>query len=189
MKIENNVLVIGDVSVSLGAVAASAKVRAWRVPVAYRDNGLFVAVDLVGQPSEVPACSHADIEFLGELDYDADEPMQLKAAKAAKLAEINALCNDAFNALASTYPSGEVQSWSQQVKEAELFTVDPTAATPILSAIGEARGMTVAEMASRVTANTAAYSTASGTLIGRRLAAEDTLDLAETLEQVAEVSW
>lgn len=189
MKIENNVLTVGDVSVPLGLVASAAKVRVWRVPAAYRENGLFVAVDLAGQPSEVPACSHAETDYLGELDYDADDSLQLNAAKAAKLVEINALCNDALSELASTYPSGELQSWSQQAKEADLYATDPTVATPILSAIADARGITVAEMAERVAANVAAYSHASGTLIGRRLAAEDALSLAATPEQVAEVTW
>lgn len=189
MKIENNVLTVGEVSVPLGLVASAAKIRVWRVPAAYRENGLFVAVDLAGQPSEVPACSHAATEYLGELEYDADDSLQLNASKAAKLMEINALCNDALSELASTYPSGEVQSWSQQAKEADLYAVDPTVATPILSAIADARGMTVAEMVERVAANVTAYSYASGTLIGRRLAAEDALSLAATPEQVAEVVW
>ena len=189
MKIENNVLTVGDVSVPLGLVASAAKVRVWRVPAAYRENGLFVAVDLAGQPSEVPACSHAETEYLGELEYDADDSLQLNASKAAKLMEINALCNDALSELASTYPSGELQSWSQQAKEADLYAADPTVATPILSAIADARGMTVAEMAERVAANVIAHSSASGALIGRRLAAEDALSLAATPEQVAEVTW
>ena len=189
MKIENNVLTVGEVSIPLGLVASAAKVRVWRVPAAYRENGLFVAVDLAGQPSEVPACSHSEAEYLGELEYEADDSLQLSASKAAKLMEINALCNGALSDLAATYPSGEIQSWSRQVKEADLYAADPTVATPMLSAIAEARGMTVAEMVERVTANSIAYSAASGALIGRRLAAEDALSLAATPEQVAGVSW
>ena len=113
----------------------------------------------------------------------------LNAAKAAKLTEINAECQKAVAALAADYPDSEVQSWPQQVKEAMALSADPQADAPLLTAIATARGLPVAELASRVLGKMNAYAGASGALIGRRQAAEDLIDVAATPEDVAGIAW
>ena len=113
----------------------------------------------------------------------------LNAAKAAKLTEINAECQKAVAALAADYPDSEVQSWPQQVKEATALSADPQADAPLLTAIATARGLPVAELASRVLGKMNAYAAASGALIGRRQAAEDLIDVAATPEDVAGIAW
>ncbi len=45
----------------------TAKVKAWAVPVEYRENGVFVSVTETGQDEELPACNLADTQFLGEI--------------------------------------------------------------------------------------------------------------------------
>lgn len=189
MKIENAVLIVGAVSVSLPLLGTDAVVHAWRVPAEYRENGLFVAVDGPGQPGEIPACDPRGTEYLGALDYPAAESEALKAAKLRKLADINALCNAELDAFSRSYPAGEVQSWPQQVKEAEALAVDPAAAVPLLTAIAEQRGITVADLAIRVHAKMDAYAQLSGALIGRRQAAEDQIDAAGTLEDLEAIAW
>lgn len=189
MKIENGTLTVNGQPVVLPAIQADAKVRVWSVPLAYRENGLFVAVILPGQPGEIPACSLADTEYLGELDYLAAEAHKLEAAKAAKLVELNAGCERALSSLTASYPPGELQSWPQQVKEAADLAADPQAETPLLSAIATARGLTVAELAERVRLKAEAYAQLSGSAIGRRQALEDLLALAQTLEDVGAVVW
>lgn len=189
MKIENAVLIVGAVSVNLPLLGTDAAVRAWRVPSEYRDNGLFVAIDQPGQPGEIPACDPQQAEYLGALDYPAAEDEALKTAKRRKLADINALSDAELDAFSRTYPVGEVQSWPQQVKEAEALAVDPAAPVPLLAAIAEQRGITVADLASRVHVKMDAYAQLSGTLIGRRQAAEDQIDAAASLEDLEAVAW
>lgn len=193
MKIENGSLVVTvkgvEKTVPLPAVAADAKVKAWAVPADYRADGLFVAVTVKGDSEEIPACDMAACEFLGELELDADDDAKLEAVKAAKRAEINASCDSAVASLAASYPEREVQSWPQQVKEAEALAADPQASAPLLAAIAEARSLPLAELAARVLGKMNAYAAASGALIGRRQAAEDLIDMAETAEDVASVAW
>lgn len=193
MKIENDSLVVTvdgvEHTLPLPAVATDAKVKAWRVPVEYRTDGVFVAVTEQGRPEDIPACNLADCECLGELALDAGEAARLEAVKAAKHLEINQACNAAVASLAASYPEREIQSWPQQVKEAEALAANPQAAAPLLTAIAGARSLPVEDLASRVLAKMAAYAAASGALIGRRQAAEDRIDLAASSEDVAAIAW
>lgn len=189
MNIENGTLTVYGQTVVLPAIQADALVRVWSVPPEYRENGLFVVVKLPGQPDEIPACSLADTQYLGELEYPAAESHKLEAAKAAKLVELNAGCELALSSLTASYPPGELQSWPQQVKEADDLAANPQAETPLLTAIATARGLTVAELVERVRLKAEAYAQLSGSAIGRRQALEDLLALAQTLEDVGGIVW
>ena len=189
MKIENGTLSVNGKTVALADISIDGLVRVWLVPSEYRANGLFVAVILPGQPDEVPACSFDAAEYLGEIKYEASASHMLAAAKVAKLAQINSACDMALAALTSTYPPGELQSWPQQVQEAAAFLLDPPGPALLLSAIAEVRGLTVADLAGRVQAKAEGYAAYSGAIIGKRQAAEDLLDQAETLEEVSAIAW
>lgn len=193
LKIEDQTLTVtrGELiaTIELPPVPADAKVKAWIVPADYRADRLFVAVTVKGEAEEIPACDLAACEFLGELELDAGDDAKLEAVKAAKRLEINDACNAAVASLAASYPEREIQSWPQQVKEAEALAADPQAAAPLLTAIAEARSLPVAELASRVLGKMNAYAGASGALIGRRQAAEDLIDLAASPEDVASIAW
>lgn len=189
MEIKNGTLTIQGKSIVLPAIQQDAQVRIWAVPIDYRENGLFVAVDMPGQPQEIPACSLDLTEYLGELSYPAAEAQKLEAAKAAKLVELNAGCEQALSALTSSYPPGELQSWPQQVQEAALLALAPPGPAPLLTAIAEARSLTLEDLAQRVRQKAEGYAVVSGSIIGRRQASEDLLGLAETLEDVAAIVW
>ncbi len=193
MQIQDGNLVVevegSTMTVPLPEVATAAKVKAYLVPEAYRPGRLFVSVTIPGQPEDVPACSQDLVELLGEDILEASDAAILNAAKAAKLTEINAEFQKAVAALAADYPDSEVQSWPQQVKEAEALAADPQAPAPLLTAIADARGLSVAELASRVLNKMNAYAAASGSLIGRRQAAEGLIDLAASPEDVASIVW
>ncbi|WP_052765589.1 hypothetical protein [Pandoraea apista] len=193
MQIQDGNLVVevegSTMTVPLPEVATAAKVKAYLVPEAYRPGRLFVSVTLPGQPEEVPACGQDLVELLGEDTLEASDAAILNAAKAAKLTEINAECQKAVAALAKDYPDSEVQSWPQQVKEATALSADPQADAPLLTAIATARGLPVAELASRVLDKMNAYAAASGVLIGQRQAAEYLITAAEDLEALSAISW
>ncbi len=193
MQIENGNLVVevegSTMTVPLPEVATAAKVKAYLVPEAYRPGRLFISVTVPGQPEDVPACSQDLVELLGEGVLEASDTAILNAAKSAKLTEINAEFQKAVAALAADYPDSEVQSWPQQVKEATALAADAGADAPLLTAIATARGLPVAELASRVLDKMNAYAAASGVLIGRRQAAEDAIGAAASLEDLSAISW
>jgi len=193
MEIQNGSLMVevegATMTVPLPEVTATAQVKAYLVPEAYRAGRLFVSVTQAGQPEEIPACDQSLVEQLGETTLEPSDSAMLEAARAAKRVEINAACDAAVAKLAASYPEREIQSWPQQVKEAEALAGDADAPAPLLAAIADTRGLPVTELAARVLSKMAAYAHASGALIGRRQAAEDALDTAETLEAVAAITF
>ena len=110
-----------------------------------------------------------------------------KEAKAAKLSEINKAADKIMAALISTYPDREISTFDKQEAEARAYMADPTAPTPLLSALAKARGISMDELVKRVIAKADAFAAASGYIIGQRQALEDQLDTCKTLEEVQSI--
>ncbi|CAM5289998.1 hypothetical protein [Eoetvoesiella caeni] len=189
MKIENGKLIVEidgtNMQVPLPEVAGASRVKAWQVPEAYRPGKLFVSVVQPGHPEEVPACAPSAARFLGELVLEPADAAALKAAKAAKLAEINDACDLAGKAVLKGYPDVEIRTWPQQAAEADALAADPEASAPLLTKIAGDRGLSVADLAARVQSKEAAFKAAAGALLGMRQALEDQIDAAETVEDLA----
>lgn len=122
----------------------------------------------------------------------------LAAHGAYLLAQINSECEAALSQLQSGYPAGEVQSWERQLSEARAFVASASASTPMLDALAVARGITKADLASRVLAKADAFAAYSGALIGKRQALEDAIAAiladeeaaaANRLDRLSAVSW
>ena len=111
----------------------------------------------------------------------------LAQAKADKLAEINAVCQSTLEALTPTYPERELTTFDKQESEARAYLADPTASTPLLSALAAGRGIELADLVQRVIAKADAFTIASGFIIGQRQALEDRLDAAQTVDDVQAV--
>lgn len=110
-----------------------------------------------------------------------------KEAKAAKLSEINKAADKIMAALVSTYPDREISTFDKQEAEARAYMADPTAPTPLLSALAKARGLSMDELVKRVIAKADTFAAASGYIIGQRQALEDQLDACKTLEEVQSI--
>ena len=136
-----------------------------------KGRGLFVALEQAGlhlaysngawsyNPSDEVAIQNI-INSYNPLPYEQAQAIaQINTAIQAKLAKVTA-----------GYPDLEVATWPQQVAEAQAFTANSAAATPILSAISTASGQTVAALAATVMTKTAAYTAASGAAVGQRIA-------------------
>lgn len=162
-------------------------VDVWSVPTDYRESGIFTAVQLQGLPPELPACDITTAQLLATLLLPADPAAQLDRARTERLAGINADADALVGELAATYPEREIQSWPQQVKEAEALALSPTADAPLLSALAAARGIDRADLAARVLAKASAYAAASGAIIGARQRLEDLLSAADTLDELSAV--
>lgn len=113
--------------------------------------------------------------------------LTLEEAKAAKLAEINAECQRMLESLTPTYPERELTTFDKQESEAKAYAADPTASTPLLSALAAARGIELADLVGRVIAKADAFTIASGFIIGQRQALEDRLDAAPTVDDVRDI--
>ena len=108
----------------------------------------------------------------------------LEEVKTAKLSEINAAADRAIATLTATYPDREISTFDKQESEARAYAADPTASTPLLSALAQARGISLPDLVERVLAKADAFAVASGSIIGQRQALEDRLDACTTLEDV-----
>lgn len=113
--------------------------------------------------------------------WETDTAQQLDYAKHNKRRENNALAELALTDILNAYPAAERISWNKQEAEALLLQADPQASAPLLTAIATARNITVAELASRVLANAAAFVAISGQVFGLRQKYEDDIDDAETI--------
>ncbi|WP_394699716.1 hypothetical protein [uncultured Pseudodesulfovibrio sp.] len=82
------------------------------------------------------------------------------------------------------YGAMERATWDQQYQEAKAYQSDNQAVVPLLSAIAAGRGMIVATLADRIITNRAAWVALSGSIVGQRLAYQDTLDAATTVAEV-----
>lgn len=67
---------------------------------------------------------------------------------------------------------------------ARAYAANPTASTPLLSALAQARGIELSELVQRVIAKADILAMASGSIIGQRQALEDRLDTCTTVEDV-----
>ena len=97
---------------------------------------------------------------------------------AAKRREIHAEACRRRDDLIPEYPLHERETWDQQAMEAKAKGADLAASTPLLSAMAQARGITAAALAARVTAKAVAFAEAGGAIIGAQQRLEDMLQAA-----------
>ena len=122
----------------------------------------------------------------GNTPQPVEEP-SLADAKIAKQAEVTNNADAFLSSMATEYGAYEKLTWDQQALEADAILADPDAPAPLVRAIAQARGMSALEMAQRIAANRAQWVALSGAVVGKRLAYQDALDAAQTVEEVAAI--
>lgn len=133
---------------------------------------------------EVFAYAEAHPECVTEEQPYVPPVPTLEQTKAAKLSEINKAADAAIATLTATYPDREIATFDKQESEARAYAADPMSSTPFLSALAEARGISLPDLVERVLAKADVFAVASGSIIGQRQALEDRLDACTTLEEV-----
>lgn len=130
------------------------------------------------------------------LDWSGAAPVAIAPAaltltdvKAGKLAELATACGQRMGAIKAGYPQDEISTWDKQESEARAYTANSSAATPLLSALATARGITLADLASRVIAKADAFAAASGAIIGKRQHYEDQVAAATDAATVEAIVW
>jgi hypothetical protein len=193
MKIENNQLIVEvngvEIVTDIESDACDRYINAWSVPSDYREEGLFLSYSTSKTPHEVPACKQSSVKFLGAMLVPASNEMAIANAKHLKIAEINAACDRQSRSIKSSYPEAEVLSWPQQVKEAESLLSSPSASAPLLTALADARGITVPDLAELVIAKANAFSVVMGEIIGKRQHLEQLVQSMDSIGDIEAVSW
>lgn len=113
----------------------------------------------------------------------------LAEAQAVQIAVINQACQRVLAQITAPYPAGEVDTWGQQLGEAQAVTASTSVATPVLSAIAQASGRTVADLAASVLQKAAAYQAAAGAAIGHRQALCAQIQAATSVAAVLAIQW
>ena len=113
----------------------------------------------------------------------------LETIKATKLAEIRSACDQQIAMLSSSFSETEKSSWTDQEKSAVAYTADHTTSVPLLTAIAETRGITLADLVSRVLINAAAFKPVYGGIIGKQQGYEDQINNAVDADVVLAVVW
>lgn len=108
----------------------------------------------------------------------------LEEVKAAKLAEINGVCDGILKGAVKAYPDTEVMTFGQQVAEARAYTADPSGTVSLLAALASARGVELQDMVARVLAKHQSYSVLSGAVIGQRQALVDQLNHCTSIDEI-----
>ncbi len=75
----------------------------------------------------------------------------------------------------------ERATWEQQKSEASAWTADNSASTPMLTTMSTARGITVADLVSKINSKVTAYNNALATLLAEQKDLEDDVDALDTI--------
>lgn len=86
---------------------------------------------------------------------------------------LNGACSIALSDILNKYPAAELATWPRQEQEARAYQLDPAAPIPFIDAVATARGITAAELVTRIITKADAYATTAAVAIGKRQALED----------------
>lgn len=90
--------------------------------------------------------------------------------------------------ISSGYTDEEISTWAQQRAEAEAFGLSPEADTPMLDSMVAVRTITKEELVSRIKQNASNWSSALGSMLGRKQAIEDMAYAVDvTLEELVRI--
>lgn len=106
------------------------------------------------------------------------EPVSLQQLTRTKLLEINQKAQAFIDAAIPVYPEFEKLTFDQQEREAIAYLADNTVATPTLTPIANARGLSVQLIAEKVVAKAGAFRSLAAAIAGQRQAYEDQLQTA-----------
>lgn len=122
-------------------------------------------------------------KYFAETESEKDAWV-LSEGKRVSLKEWNSLMSSRMASLASAYPESERHTWPTSVAEAKEFLSDPMADCPLITAAVAECGLSKTELSTIIINNANAFSSASGTLVGQRIAGKVAIESAETDEEL-----
>ena len=112
--------------------------------------------------------------------------------KSGALSRINTAYEIAVRAITAGYPDGEVASWPKQETEARAWLASNATPTPWIDAAATVRGITKADLVSKIISNAELFAAASGQLSGKRQKLRDQISALgdnPTQEQLDAIQW
>lgn len=119
-------------------------------------------------------------------------PKTLAELKQDKLLEVNTAFEQSMLPIVNGVPDFERESWKKQEEEARAYQVNNAAATPLLDSLAATRGISKAELVTRIITKADLFATVSGQLIGKRQKLEDQINALPanaTATDVAAIVW
>ena len=152
------------------------------------NSGCIVSNDLTVSPPR-PSEYHEWDGGSWVLKPTAQKKM-LQHAKSEKLVEINRTAQSYIDRAAGLdkVPEFEVATWTTQAFEAKAWHDDPNAATPTLDAIAASRGVPPDALRQKAYEKTLKFERLTAYVAGLRQAAEDKINAAANLDELAEIS-
>ena len=110
----------------------------------------------------------ADRTFRGAWTFNGDA-IEIDPVKQREIYRglINAERDRRMEALAAGYTASERETWPVQVEEAKAVLADPSAPTPLLTALAAARGQSVEDFANHVLTLAAQFSAGTGAIMAK----------------------
>ena len=90
------------------------------------------------------------------------------------------------------YTQEEVNSWAEQMAEANAWTANPSASIPLLQTLASIRGVTIEKLVSLIYENFNLFSQASGYILGTQQSLLDrlwSLPSSATAEEISAINW
>jgi hypothetical protein len=112
--------------------------------------------------------------------------------KAAAVTRINTAYQSKVRELTAVYPEEEVKSWALQEAEAKAWFSNPQAHTPWLDSAAEARSISKADLAAKITTKATAFARAHGQLTGKRQRLQDMIAALGDFpaqQQLDDIQW
>lgn len=122
------------------------------------------------------------------IDTLPDPAQNVEGLKTLKKIEIESSANTAMFPI-TVYSQSERDTWPTQESEADSWTANHAAATPMLSAIAAQRGMAIDDLVSAVLIKASEFKVLAGSILGNRKAKIDLIAAATTAEELRAIVW
>jgi hypothetical protein len=109
----------------------------------------------------------------------------LSEAQTYRCAEVEALAKSLRDKAIKAVSPGEMASWPIKLAEAQAYAVNNQAACPLLTAEAAARGVSLADMVTKVDSNASVFSVLEATISGTCGKHRDAIKALTTFEEVS----
>ena len=164
------------------------------------DLDYILSQELVGQLFDLSAYNITEDFDYSTIDFNTVTPLitiepyippteqdLFDEAKVHKTNEILSGFSSACKLLTGDTPQSEIDSFGKQEIEADKYSADNAYVSPLLTAISSERGITVAELVTKINAKVSFFENAFGILLGKQQAYIDQLNDEDSVQTVADV--
>lgn len=124
--------------------------------------------------------SNDEVQIINEEDIQPDDQLFpwyevgpepeliFEVKKRRKLKQLSDNVDAALSDITNSYPVTEISSWDKQEQEAILYAADDQASVPFITAIANARNISVGLLATKILSKASIFAATSGSLFGKR---------------------